>query len=91
MADSDVDTRAWDDEDPDQHDDDTEPYWFPGHGLPGHARQMGLTHHTQEGALLEFAGRLDSTKTHHKVMAWFLLVVFGLPVVFAVMRVVLFL
>ncbi len=69
-------------------DDDSPPDWFPGEHLPEYARQMGLTHHVAEGALLDFAGNLDGTKTLHRVTAWFLLVVFGLPVVFALMRLV---
>lgn len=60
----------WYDEDPDDHDDDTEPTWFPGQHLPEHARAMGLTHHVPEGALLDFAGSLDGAKTLHRVTAW---------------------
>ncbi|GAA5156079.1 hypothetical protein GCM10023340_42960 [Nocardioides marinquilinus] len=67
-------------------DDDAPPYWFPGQHLPEHARGMGLTHHVPDGALLDFAGSLDGTKPLHRITAWVLLVVFGLPVVFAVMR-----
>ena len=73
----------------DDHDDDTAPYWFPGNGLPDDASSMGLSHHVPDGALLDFAGRLDSTKTLHRVTAWVMLVVFGLPVVFYVLRLVL--
>ncbi len=76
-----------DPDDPDDHDDDTEPSWFPGQHLPAQARQLGLTHHVPEGALLEFAGSLNGTKLVHRVMAWMLLVVFGLPVVFTIMRI----
>ena len=65
-----------------------DPPWFPGQHLPDDARRMGLTHHVPDGALLDFAGTLDGTKTYHRVAAWFLLVVFGLPVVFAVLRLV---
>lgn len=62
------------------------PPWFPGGHLPEDARRLGLTHHVGEGALLDFAGKLDGAKPLHRVTAWALLVVFGLPVVFAVMR-----
>lgn len=86
MAGGEHDLREWDDEDPDAHDDDSAPYWFPGETVPQHARAMGLTHHTVEGALLDFGGRLDPAKRVHYWTAWALLVVFGLPVVFAVMR-----
>jgi hypothetical protein len=40
-----------------------------------------------DGALLDFAGNLDGAKPLHRFTAWMLLVVFGLPVVFAVLRV----
>ncbi|WP_183096258.1 hypothetical protein [Nocardioides stalactiti] len=78
---------------PEEHDDDTElaadlePVWFPGHHLPEDARRLGLTHHVPDGALLDFAGSLDGAKAYHRFAAWLLLVVFGLPVLFAVMRV----
>lgn len=76
-------------EDADDHDDDTPPSWFGGQHLPEHARAMGLTHHVPDGALLDFAGNLDSTKRLHRVTAWVMLVVFGMPVVFYVLRLVL--
>lgn len=67
-------------------DDDAPPVWFPGEHLPDDARRLGLTHHVPDGALLDFAGNLDGAKPLHRFTAWVLLVVFGLPVVFAVMR-----
>ena len=67
-------------------DENAPPSWFPGGHLPADARRIGLTHHVPEGALLDFAGKLDATKPWHRMAAWGLLVVFGLPVVFAVMR-----
>ncbi len=70
-------------------DEDTPPSWFPGGHLPPEARRMGLTHHVPDGALLDFAGKLDSTKPLHRITAWVLLVVFGLPVVFYVIRLLL--
>ena len=66
--------------------DDPGPSWFPGNHLPEDARRLGLTHHVPDGALLDFAGSLDGAKPYHRVAAWMLLVVFGLPVLFAVMR-----
>ena len=83
--------EAYDDlDDPhDDHDDDTPPYWEAGQHLPDHARAMGLTHHVPDGALLDFAGALDSTKRLHRATAWVMLAVFGLPVVFYVLRLVL--
>jgi hypothetical protein len=68
-------------------DDDSPPSWFAGQHLPPHARSMGLTHHVPEGALLDFAGNLDPTSRRHRITAWALLVVFGLPVLFTVLRV----
>lgn len=79
--------EAWDDEDRGL-DDDTPPYWFAGQHLPEDARRMGLNHSVPDGALLDFAGRLDSTKPLHKLTAWVMLVVFGMPVVFYVLRLV---
>lgn len=72
----------------DDEDDDTPPSWFAGQHLPADARRMGLTHHVPDGALLDFAGRLDPAKPLHRYTAWFMLLVFGLPVVLLVMRLV---
>ena len=36
------DVDEWIPDDPDDHDDDTPPYWFPGQHLPGDARRIGL-------------------------------------------------
>lgn len=64
------------------------PYWFQGTRMPDEARRIGLTHHVPDGALLDFAGRLDSSRTYHRVVAWVMLAVFGMPVVFYVIRLV---
>jgi hypothetical protein len=77
-----------DDFDEDSSVDESVPYWFPGTRLPEEARRIGLTHHVPDGALLDFASRLDSSRTYHRVVAWVMLVVFGLPVVFYVIRLV---
>jgi hypothetical protein len=69
-------------------DDDTPPYWFPGQHLPPDAGRMGLTAHVPDGALLDFAGSLDAANGKHRLVAWMLLVVFGLPVVFYLLRLV---
>lgn len=68
--------------------DPAPPYWFQGTRMPEEARRIGLTHHVPDGALLDFAGRLDSSRTYHRVVAWVMLAVFGLPVVFYVIRLV---
>ena len=68
-------------------DEQTPPSWFAGSHLPADARRMGLTHHVPDGALLDFAGNLDGAKPLHRFTAWILLVVFGLPVVFALLRI----
>jgi hypothetical protein len=76
------------DYDADYGDENTPPSWFPGGHVPADARRMGLTHHVPEGAILDFAGKLDATKPWHRTAAWLLLIVFGLPVVFAIMRLI---
>jgi hypothetical protein len=68
--------------------DPAPPYWFPGQTMPGEARRIGLTHHVPDGALLDFAGRLDSSRPFHRAVAWVMLAVFGMPVVFYVIRLV---
>jgi hypothetical protein len=69
-------------------DSDLAPYWFPGQTMPHEARRIGLSHHVPEGAILDFAGRLDSARPSHRAVAWVLLVAFGLPVVLYVVRLV---
>lgn len=69
-----------------QEDEDTPPHWFAGQHLPPDARRMGLTHHVPDGALLDFAGRLDPAKTRHRVTAWVMLAVFVTPVAVHVVR-----
>jgi len=83
--------ETWEDayDDFDDHDDDTSPYWEAGNRMPQDARAMGLTHHVPDGALLDFAGALDSGKRLHRVTAWVMLVVFGMPVLLYALRLVL--
>ena len=64
------------------------PYWFAGQHLPPDARRVGLTHDVPDGAILDFAGQLDPAKLGHRVTAWALLVLFGMPVLISVRRVV---
>lgn len=49
---------------------------------PEEARRMGLSRHTEEGAVLSFASSLDRGKPAHRMMAWILLVTFAAPVVY---------
>jgi hypothetical protein len=65
------------------------PHWFAGQTMPPEARRIGLTHHVPDGALLDFAGRLDSARPFHRAVAWVMLAVFGLPVVLYAVRLVL--
>ena len=84
---NDRDPYAEDCEPDDDPDRPAPPYWFAGQHLPPDAQRMGLTHHVPEGAILDFAGRLNSAKLGHRVTAWALLALFGLPVVFSALRV----
>jgi hypothetical protein len=70
-------------------DDDAPPYWFPGQRMPDEARRIGLSHHVPDGALLDFAGKLDSRRLKHRIVAWVMLVVFCMPVFFYILRLVL--
>ena len=79
----------WSDDWSEDRDDDTAPSWAAGQHLPPDAHRMGLTHHVPDGALLDFAGALDSTKPLHRVTAWVMLAVFSLPVLLYVLRLVL--
>ncbi len=60
----------------------------PGAHLPEDARRMGLTHHVPDGALLDFAGSLDAGKTYHRVVAWVMLAVFGMPAVMILLQLI---
>ena len=77
---------GWDPDD--GPDDDTPPAWFAGQHLPDDAVRMGLSHHVPDGAILDFAGRLDPAKPWHRLTAWAMLLVFGLPVLLVAMQVV---
>jgi hypothetical protein len=52
-------------------------------GVPRDARQMGFDRNTEEGALIAFSGSLDGRKPMHRLVAWVLLVSFGLPMLIA--------
>lgn len=76
-------------EDRDEYGDGVAPAWAPGSHLPDDARRMGLSNSVPDGALLDFAGSLDSAKPVHRIAAWVMLAVFGLPVLLAVLRLLL--
>lgn len=61
--------------------------WQHDPDLPADARRMGLSPLVPDGAMLQFAGSLNSTKTSHRVVAWVLLAVFLVPVLLTVLRV----
>ena len=69
-------------------DDEAPPYWFHGQHLPSDARAMGLTSYVPDGAILDFAGALNSQRRKHRVTAWVLLFVIMLPVFGYVLRIV---
>jgi hypothetical protein len=54
-------------------------------GVPADARRMGVDRNTEEGALIAFSGSLDGRNPLHRLVAWVLLVSFGLPVLLAVL------
>jgi hypothetical protein len=52
-------------------------------GVPAEAQRMGLSRHTEEGALVEFASALDGAKPAHRMIAWVMLLAFIAPAVLA--------
>lgn len=52
---------------------------------PEEARRMGLSRHTEEGAVLQFASSLDRAKPGHKMMAWILLITFAAPALYTLL------
>ena len=48
---------------------------------------MGLNASVPDGAMLEFAGALDSRKPLHRLVAWVLLVAFVVPVLLTLVNV----
>lgn len=51
---------------------------------PVEARQMGLSRHTQEGALIEFASQLSATKPTHRFIAFLMLIAFVGPALYTI-------
>lgn len=60
--------------------------WEVERALPSDARRMGLSPNVPDGAMLQFAGSLSSTKLSHRIVAWILLVTFGMPVLLMLLR-----
>lgn len=54
-------------------------------GVPAEVQRMGLSRHTEEGALVEFASALDGTKPSHRFIAWLMLFAFVAPAVLALL------
>ncbi|TDU88696.1 hypothetical protein EV138_2242 [Kribbella voronezhensis] len=52
---------------------------------PEDARRIGLSRHTEEGAVVHFASSLDGAKPGHKMMAWILLVTFAAPALYTLL------
>jgi hypothetical protein len=52
---------------------------------PEEAKRMGLSRHTEEGAVLYFASSLDRGKPGHRMIAWILLVTFAGPVLYTLL------
>jgi hypothetical protein len=49
---------------------------------PEEAKTMGLSRHTEEGALVEFASSLNGAKPGHKFVAWLMLLAFAGPALY---------
>jgi hypothetical protein len=70
--------------------EDEDPSVVPAvNGIPADARKMGLSRHTEEGALLDFAGSLNATKPSHRLMAWVMLTAFAAPAVLTILAAIL--
>ena len=52
---------------------------------PEEARRMGLSRHTEEGAVLYFASSLDRGKPGHRMIACILLITFAAPALYTLL------
>lgn len=52
---------------------------------PEEAKRMGLSRHTEEGAVVYFASSLDRDKPGHRMIAWILLVTFAAPALYTLL------
>ena len=64
-------------------DENTPPSWFPGGHLPAGRAPDGPDPPRARGCAARLRRQARRTKPWHRITAWVLLVVFGLPVVFA--------
>jgi len=63
------------------HSDDGEPTPWQPPVMPYDARQLGLDGRTEEGAWVQLASSLDSSRLLHRLTAWTLLfVIAGFPI-----------
>lgn len=51
---------------------------------PVEAQRMGLSRHTEEGALVDFAARLSPAKPGHRLTAWIMLLAFAAPALYTI-------
>jgi hypothetical protein len=79
--------------DPDEYDEDEAAFLrhLDSLGVPHQhgsqdARRLGLDRNTEEGALIAFSGSLRPDRPSHRAVAWVLLAAFGLPALFAILR-----
>ncbi|MBD8870014.1 hypothetical protein [Nocardioides donggukensis] len=54
--------------------------------MPADQRALGLDSRTEEGALVEFASSLNPARPGHRIVAWVLLVAFGVPAVMSALH-----
>lgn len=71
----------------DRDDDEGAVAWTQAEHIPADARRMGLSRSVPDGALLELAGSLDSSKRSHRIVAWVLLFAFAVPVLLSLLSV----
>ncbi|WBQ04196.1 hypothetical protein [Kribbella sp. CA-293567] len=55
---------------------------------PEDARRIGLSRHTEEGAVVFFASSLNRAKPGHKMMAWLLLLTYSAPVLYILLTLI---
>lgn len=69
------------------HSETLEPHlWHTRLRMPDDQRSMGLDARTEEGALVEFASSLDASCPAHRMVAWVLLLAFGIPAMMSLLH-----